>query len=609
MKSYFLSKSDFKIAQNCPAKLYYKKHQYPTSTDQDEYMMMLADGGYMVGKMAQLLYPEGITIEGKTDDAIKETELRLKEKNVILFEAAIQTKNKLIRIDILEKKGNKLRLIEVKSKSFDSTELQLCRQLGEEYFKGKWGEYLEDIAYQKFVLQEKFPECKIESLLLLPDKAKTTPIEGLINWFEIKEVTQSATFRGVEIEFKGDINQLQTGHILELVNVDPQVEALQKTVKENSALYLKALAKDEKIQVPISCVCSGCEYMVRDSNHKKSGFEECWGKKANASPHILELGQLGNVNKKDSRIDDLISRGKSKLSDVPLEYVTKENGQPYYNNRPYYQLTAKKEFLLKDFAEVIPELKYPLHFIDFETSQMAIPYHKGMRPYGKVIFQWSCHTVRKPGAEPEHTEWINIDETYPNFRFAEALMKQLGNDGTLMTWSSYENSMLKDLYKSLEDQKINNPQLKNWLLKIAKHFDGDDTSIIDMNKLALKYYFHPNMGGRTSIKVTLPSVLLATKSKRIEKWLKSDNIFAKGENGSIRNPYELLPHIDIFDKAEKVKDGAGAMRAYQDMLYGKHKGNSQIKDEYKNALLRYCKLDTLAMVIIWEHWMDLFKRK
>ena len=39
--------------------------------------------------------------------------------------------------------------------------------------------------------------------------------------------------------------------------------------------------------------------------------------------------------------------------------------------------------------------------------------------------------------------------------------------------------------------------------------------------------------------------------------------------------------IDIFDKAEKVKDGAGAMRAYQDMLYGKHKGNSKIKEEYK----------------------------
>ena len=37
------------------------------------------------------------------------------------------------------------------------------------------------------------------------------------------------------------------------------------------------------------------------------------------------------------------------------------------------------------------------------------------------------------------------------------------------------------------------------------------------------------------------------------------------------------------------------MRAYQDMLYGKHKGNSKIKDEYKNAFLRYCKLDTLAM--------------
>ena len=36
-------------------------------------------------------------------------------------------------------------------------------------------------------------------------------------------------------------------------------------------------------------------------------------------------------------------------------------------------------------------------------TQLALPYHAGMRPYGHVVFQWSCHTVDAPGAEPRHT--------------------------------------------------------------------------------------------------------------------------------------------------------------------------------------------------------------
>jgi len=68
-----LSKSDFKVAHTCPTKLWYKKHAFPTSTDQNEYMKMLADGGFMFGKLAMLLFPEGIEITGSYDEAIART--------------------------------------------------------------------------------------------------------------------------------------------------------------------------------------------------------------------------------------------------------------------------------------------------------------------------------------------------------------------------------------------------------------------------------------------------------------------------------------------------------------------------------------------------------
>lgn len=605
MNNYHLSKTDFKIAQSCAAKLWYKKHQYPTATDQNEYMVMLADGGYMVGRMAQLLYPDGINIDGRTDGAIERTEKYLEKDNVILFEAAIQSEHKLIRADILEKRGNTFHLIEVKSKSFDS--IKHSEKKGK-YFDSDWTEYIEDIAYQKFVLQEKFPESKIECFLFLPDKAKNTPIEGLINWFQLKEVQKSPTFRGVEVEFTGDLKELQRGHILELVNVNREVEAVMNRVISNSKIYLDSLAKGQQIKPPISCACSHCEYTITDELHPISGFKECWGQLADVKPHILELGQLGNINRKadfKDGINELIKNKKVSINDVPIEAVTKPNGEPYLNNRPLYQRTKKSEFLLDGFKEEISDLKYPLHFIDFETSQMAIPYHRDMRPYAKVIFQWSCHTISKPGAEPVHSEWINADEVYPNFRFANALKNQVGDAGTLMTWSPYENTMLRDIFNSMIEKEIDDIELFNWLKTTAKHYKEDDTNIMDMNKLALKYYFHPMMGGRTSIKVTLPAVLHSSRSPRVEKWLRDENLLKKDDSGNLINPYELLPHLDIYEKAEKIKDGAGAMRAYQDMMYGKDSKNPSIHEQYRKGLLKYCKLDTLAMVIIWEHWMDL----
>ena len=56
---HYLSKSDFKVAQTCPTKLFYKKNGYPSANQENDYLMMLADGGYMVEKIAKLLHPEG----------------------------------------------------------------------------------------------------------------------------------------------------------------------------------------------------------------------------------------------------------------------------------------------------------------------------------------------------------------------------------------------------------------------------------------------------------------------------------------------------------------------------------------------------------------------
>ncbi|MDP4230414.1 MAG: DUF2779 domain-containing protein [Bacteroidota bacterium] len=612
-----LSKSDFKIAQDCPTKLYYKKHGFPTSLDENPYMEMLANGGYAVGLMAQLLYPDGIEITGSTAEAINRTEELLKQNAVTLFEAAIEINGQLIRIDILEKKGNTFNLIEVKSKSFDSVKWAEKKLKGNGYWElAPFKPYLEDVAFQKKVLMEKFPNAEIKGLLFCPDTAKTTELEGMIGWFVIeKDDSSSSGFRKPTVTFIGteeNRNAMRQDHILGLVNVDEWIDPMIPEIARVSDIYLKHVQNDTRIEPQINYKCRDCEFRVTDERHPISGFNICWRALAEPKPHILDLGRLGNINgKKGAKgcIDDLIKKGKTSLHDVPLELLKKDDGTPYYDNRPLYQLTQKEERMDDGFWDAIDNISYPLHFIDFETSTWAIPYHAKMHPYQNVIFQWSCHSINKPGDEPIHTEWLNTVDVYPNIKFAQSLKDQLGDRGTFFQWSKYENTQLKAISHSLDESDANEDKLLDWIKKVAQFDNDDSTLLLDMNKLALKHYFHPLMGGRTSIKVTLPAVLQAYKSQRITLWLKNYGLYQRNEDGSLVDPYKLLPEPSpIYEgKRMKVADGAGAMSAYQDMLYGINRNDELLKKEYADSLKVYCRLDTLAMVIIWEHWMSLRK--
>ena len=74
MKS-LLTKTDFVNAFICPTKLNYIRfpEKYTDSSEEDEYLQSLSDGGYQVGKLAQLQFEEGIEASYKNEDALVET--------------------------------------------------------------------------------------------------------------------------------------------------------------------------------------------------------------------------------------------------------------------------------------------------------------------------------------------------------------------------------------------------------------------------------------------------------------------------------------------------------------------------------------------------------
>ncbi len=184
----YLTKSRFILALDCPAKLCFTgKEQYPDKNSDNEFLEALAKGGFQVGSLATCYYPEGHHIETLDyEDAIAQTDEFLLEDNVTIFEAAIQVGRFFIRVDILEKKGNTVNMIEVKSKSFDgNSSLDMLSKKG--YLDSKWKPYVYDVAFQKHVLSIFKPDWEINAFLMLADMNATTTVDGLNQHFLLRE--------------------------------------------------------------------------------------------------------------------------------------------------------------------------------------------------------------------------------------------------------------------------------------------------------------------------------------------------------------------------------------------------------------------------------------
>jgi hypothetical protein len=112
------------------------------------------------------------------------------------------------------------------------------------------------------------------------------------------------------------------------------------------------------------------------------------------------------------------------------------------------------------------------------------------------------------------------------------------------------------------------------------------------------------MKGRLSLKFVLPAIWETNESLHSEF-----GQYYTREGGQLIDPYETLarlpfgnPESDEEETDQAVTEGTGAMRAYQEMLYGLHRNDGATKEKWRRLLLQYCELDTAAMVMVWIHW-------
>ena len=232
-------------------------------------------------------------------------------------------------------------------------------------------------------------------------------------------------------------------------------------------------------------------------------------------------------------------------ANVPDELLNLKQQRVKYatiNQTPYFDKVATQ-------AE-LKQYKRPIYFIDFETINFAVPIWSGTRPYQQIPFQFSAHKIHENG-ELTHQEFLDTTGADPMRGFAEKLIQACELSGAVFVYNAgFEKARIRELAERF-------PELRKPLL-------GINARIVDLLPIARNHYYHPSQQGSWSIKKILPAI---------------------------------APELS-YDDLEGVQHGGGAMEAYTEAIHPDTP--AERRAQLHEQLLRYCELDTYAMIKIWQ---------
>ena len=311
--------------------------------------------------------------------------------------------------------------------------------------------------------------------------------------------------------------------MLEEDDVTDEVRARAAEIPESLRAFESALDAPAAPDIPIGERC----FRPRDCPFVR----HCWKDMPKASIHTIP--RLGWAKK-----DGMIERGVLRAADADVKLT--ETQQRYVD----VVRAGKPHIEEEEIREQLAELEFPLHFLDFETVNPAIPRFDGTRPYQQIPFQFSCHILREKDGETEHCEYLHPDETDPRPRLLANLIDCIDRAGSIVV---YHQSMEAGVLKGLADVADNGQ---------AERLNGMRGRLWDLEAVFKKRYLHPEFLGRTSIKAVLP-------------------VLVEGMS------YDVL----------EIKEGGGAMAAWDLMIRG--------EKDCAAGLRAYCEQDTKALVEIY----------
>jgi len=263
----------------------------------------------------------------------------------------------------------------------------------------------------------------------------------------------------------------------------------------------------------------------------------------------IPIDSIYNFQFREKKLFALLDEGIIEAKNIPEEFLTNDLKRNYVKS-----LNTEKPYIKEELVkEELSKLKYPLYFLDYETLNPAIPIFDKYKPYQRIPFQYSLHIQETPNSELKHFEFLGKDKKDPAPELLETMTKQIKEDGgSVIVWNkSFEigvNREAMDRY----------PEYFNFLKNVNERvFD-----LMDIFKKG--YYTDGKFHGSWSIKKVLP--ILAS---------------------------------ELSYKELNIQEGQTASNKWRSMISDEKLSDKDRENIYNN-LLKYCKLDTFAMVRILE---------
>jgi hypothetical protein len=435
MQPVTLSKSSFAAGLQCQKRLWIEKRNRELVPQPSAARQAVFDQGHEVGTWSHRLFPDGILLSGELDFKahIQASRDALLARRP-LFEPAFAIPGAYARADILTPVGtNEWDLLEVKSAS----------NVWENSGKVK-AVYLQDVAFQLYVYRAAGVKIRDAFLVFLNrDYVRRGDIE-LEQLFRQQCVTQEA-------------------------------EALLPMVSS------QLLALSEVLQMP---AIPGTSIGPHCSSPYECGLvSHCW--------KSVPMDSVFTLTRGGDRTWKWWNSGVTRIVDLPIEET--------YSRTQTIQIAAERSREVYLDAPAIRHflqgLRYPLHFLDFETIMPGVPMFNGCRPYGQVPFQFSLHVQQAPDGEASHIDFLADASGDPRPHFLLALKKCLGQEGSIVAYnSSFERSRMKELGEIW-------PEDAEWLEAIQ--FRCVEADLLKPFRDFSAY--HPDQRGSASIKAVLPA--------------------------------------------------------------------------------------------------------
>ncbi|MCF1715374.1 DUF2779 domain-containing protein [Flavihumibacter sp. RY-1] len=245
----------------------------------------------------------------------------------------------------------------------------------------------------------------------------------------------------------------------------------------------------------------------------------------------------------DKKRLELLDNGSMALEEVPDDF------QLSPQQAAVLKASKKKEVQInkKGIITFIESLAYPLYFFDYETFCSAIPIIDRVKPHQHIPVQYSLHRLDEDGTL-SHFEYLATDAVLP-FELIQTMRLHIGPVGSIISW-----------YDTFE--KTRNKEMALLYPEHAEFLNDVNRRMVNLEDVFKTDYVDMRFKGSTSIKKVLPVV---------------------------------CPNLSYSEL--EVQDGTSAMDVWSKIaLQGT---DPVIKESLKTRLLEYCKLDTMAMVEIF----------